>query len=162
MNVTTKQEFVDLFGGVYEHSPWIAEAVWDLNADHGTAERLHKAFRRVLDRADHGAKLTLLRAHPDLAGKLAVKGGLTADSTSEQSGAGLDSCTEEEFAAFQELNRRYKDKFEFPFILAVRGYNRGEILEIFRRRVENDPQTEFETALEQVHRIAILRLRDIA
>ena len=74
----------------------------------------------------------------------------------------LDSCTEEEFTAFQELNRRYKDKFEFPFILAVRGYNRGEILEIFRRRVENDPQTEFETALEQVHRIALLRLRDIA
>ena len=162
MNVTTKQEFVDLFGGVYEHSPWIAEPVWDLNADYGTTERLHKAFRRVLDRADHGAKLALLRAHPDLAGKLAVKGGLTADSTSEQSGAGLDSCTEEEFAAFQELNRRYKDKFEFPFILAVRGYNRGEILEIFRRRVEYDPQTEFETALEQVHRIALLRLRDIA
>lgn len=163
----SKQEFVNIFGGVYERSRWIAEAVWELNPDsklfagQDTAVGIHKAFRSVLDQADHDAKLALLQAHPELAGKLAIQEELTAESTSEQASAGLGNCTEEEFAAFQELNRRYKEKFGFPFILAVRGYDRSEILEIFRRRLVNDLETEFETALEQVHRIALLRLRDI-
>jgi OHCU decarboxylase len=163
----TKPEFVGVFGGVYEHSPWIAEAVWDMLAEskqitgRNTAAQLHGAFRSVLDRADHDARLALLRAHPDLAGKLAVRDELTAQSTSEQAGAGLGNCTEAEFTAFQDLNQRYKEKFGFPFILAVRGYARGDILEIFRQRLENDLETEFETALEQVHRIALLRLNDI-
>ncbi|NQU71093.1 MAG: 2-oxo-4-hydroxy-4-carboxy-5-ureidoimidazoline decarboxylase, partial [Rhodospirillales bacterium] len=159
MNAMSKQAFVDMFGGVYEHSPWVAEAVWNMRRD--AATDLHAAFRRVLDQADHDAKLTLLRAHPDLAGKLAIHDKLTPDSTTEQAGAGLDSCTEEEFAEFQDLNQRYQEKFGFPFILAVRGYGRGEILQAFRQRIANDVGTEFETALEQVHRIALLRLRDI-
>lgn len=162
-----KEAFVACFGGVYEHSPWIAEAVWDLEPDadraedQDTAEGIHAAFRSVVDAADHGAKLDLLRAHPDLAGKLAIAGALTAESTSEQASADLGNCTAEEFAEFQSLNDRYKQKFGFPFILAVRGYHRSDILEIFRARVENDPETEFETALAQVHRIARLRLNEI-
>ena len=162
-----KQAFVALFGGVYERSPWLAEAVWDLQPGpelgrgRDTAAAIHDAFKSVLERAGNEAKLALLRAHPDLAGKLAVGNALTAESTAEQAGAGLGDCSPEEFTAFQDLNRRYQEKFGFPFILAVRGYRRGEILDIFRRRLENDPETEFEAALEQVHRIALLRLEEI-
>lgn len=163
----SKQDFVACFGGVYEHSAWIAEAVWELEPDpemapsQDTAEGIHAAFRSVLNASDHEAKLTLLRAHPDLAGKLAISGELTDESTSEQASADLGNCTPEEFEAFQNLNDQYKDKFGFPFILAVRGYHRTEILEIFKARVNNDIETEFEEALAQVHRIALLRLNEI-
>ncbi len=166
-----KDDFVRVFGGVYEHSPWIAETVWELDPGSGpgpdmgaardTAEGLHRAFRTVVDRAGGEKQLALLRAHPDLAGKLAIAGELTAASNAEQAGADLGNCTPDEFEAFRSLNEAYKDKFGFPFILAVRGFHRTEILEIFRQRVNNDPETEFAQALEQVHRIALLRLRDI-
>ena len=164
-----KPEFGRVFGGVYEHSPWIAETAWDLGPGFGpetdaardTAEGLHRAFRAVVDRAGEEKQLALLRAHPDLAGKLAIAGELTAASNAEQAGADLGNCTPDEFEAFRSLNEAYKDKFGFPFILAVRGFHRTEILEIFRQRVNNDPETEFAEALEQVHRIALLRLRDI-
>ena len=162
-----ERDFVARFGGVYEHSPWIAEAVWrldpdpDLAADQDSAEGIHQAFISVLEGADREAKLALLRAHPDLAGKLAITGRLTAESTSEQAGADLGNCTPQEFVEFKQLNDRYKEKVSFPFILAVRGYQRAEILEIFKARAENDPETEFREALLQVHRIALLRLRDI-
>ncbi len=170
-----RDEFVRVFGGVYEHSPWIAETAWELGPGSGpdpgtspemdtardTAEGIHRAFRTVVDRAGEEKQLALLRAHPDLAGKLAIAGGLTAASNAEQAGADLGNCTPEEFEAFRSLNEAYKDKFGFPFILAVRGFHRTEILEIFRKRVNNDPETEFAEALEQVHRIALLRLCDI-
>ena len=162
-----KRDFVACFGGVYEHSPWIAEKVWDCSLDpamdswEDTAEGLHLVFREVVDRGSNKDKLTLLCAHPDLAGKLAIAGELTKASTSEQASADLGSCTPEEFDAFQTLNAQYKEKFSFPFILAVRDYHRLEILEIFRERIENDVETEFATALEQVHRIAELRLIQI-
>ena len=162
-----KPEFVQVFGGVYEHSPWIAETVWELDpgpeigAARDTAEGIHRAFRTVVDRAGREKQLALLRAHPDLAGRLAIAGELTAASNAEQAGADLGNCTPDEFEAFRSLNEAYKDKFGFPFILAVRGFHRTEILEIFRQRVNNDPETEFATALEQVHRIALLRLCDI-
>ena len=164
-----RPEFVQVFGGVYEHSPWIAETVWELGPGHDpdmgaardTAEGIHEAFRTVVDRAGREKQLALLRAHPDLAGRLAIAGELTAASNAEQAGADLGNCTPDEFEAFRSLNDAYKDKFGFPFILAVRGFHRTEILEIFRERVNNDPETEFATALEQVHRIALLRLRDI-
>lgn len=156
----TRDDFLDVFGGVYEHSPWIAEAVYaeGLTGTQDTVAGLHGALRDVVDAADDDRKLTLLRAHPDLAGKLAVAGELTAESTSEQASAQLDKCTPEEFAEFQSLNDRYKEAFGFPYILAVRGRNRQEILENFRSRVDNDTETEFAQALKQVHRIALLRI----
>tara|TARA_B100000315_G_scaffold242995_1_gene265872 strand:- start:279 stop:803 length:525 start_codon:yes stop_codon:yes gene_type:complete len=156
-------DFVRVFGGVYEHSPWIAEQVFDkrLVKIHNNAVDLHFAMASVVEFADKEQKLLLLRAHPDLAGKLAISGELTEDSTSEQASADLGNCTAEEFAAFQSLNDQYKEKFGFPFILAVRGYHRAEILEIFRQRVDNDADTEFDEALTQVHRIALLRLKAI-
>jgi len=162
-SVMEKEHFVNVFGGVYEHSPWIAKQVWSnrLTGEHDTAAGLAKAMAAIVEAAEDQAKLDLLRAHPDLAGKLAVGGELTEDSTSEQAGAGLDQCTPAEFAEFQDLNDRYKAKFDFPFILAVRGRGRAEILEAFRQRVDNTIDDEFAQALEQVHLIALLRLTQI-
>ena len=163
----TKNDFVAVFGGIYEHSAWMAEDVWEMKSGSGgtqdwdTADGLHAAFRAVLDHAGDDAKRTLLCAHPDLAGKLAIANKLTAESSSEQASAHLDNCTPAEFDAFQNLNKSYKEKFGFPFILAVRGYHRTEILEIFRERIDNNRETEFRIALEQVHRIALLRLKAI-
>jgi 2-oxo-4-hydroxy-4-carboxy-5-ureidoimidazoline decarboxylase len=156
----TQEDFMDVFGGVYEHTPWIAEAVYaaGLTGSQDTVAGLHDSLRTNVDDAGDEKKLALLRAHPDLAGKLAISGELTADSTSEQASAQLDKCTPEEFAEFQSLNDRYKEAFGFPYILAVRGRNRQEILENFRSRVDNTPDTEFAEALKQVHRIALLRI----
>jgi len=158
-----RDEFSDVFGGVYEHSPWIAEAVYadGLTGAQDTVAGLHDSLRTVVDEADDDKKRALLRAHPDLAGRLAVTGELTAESTSEQASAQLDKCTPEEFTEFQSLNDRYNEAFGFPYILAVRGRNRQEILEDFRSRVDNDAEAEFAQALKQVHRIALLRIESL-
>ncbi len=155
-----KDQFVARYGGVYEHSPWIAKQAFDggLRAAGNSADGLSRTMTAIVEAAGEDAQLALLRAHPDLAGKLAIDGALTAESTSEQAGAGLDHCTQEEFARFQTLNSAYTRKFEFPFILAVAGYKRAEIIDIFENRVGNDRQTELHEALKQVHRIALLRL----
>ena len=155
--------FSQTFGGVYEHSPWIADrlALQGLSEAHDTALGLHEGMREIVNHADSQALLGLLRAHPDLAGRLAVRGELTPESTAEQAGSGLDQCTEEEFSEFSDLNDRYKKRFGFPFILAVRGRARPEILRLFRQRIENDRDTEFREALEQVHRIALMRIQSI-
>lgn len=150
------------YGGVYEHSPWIAEAVWNAGAVPDDAAALADAMAAQIEAAGTKAQLALLRAHPDLAGKLAVRGELTVESTSEQAGAGLDRCSPGEFDEFQRLNDAYKARFGFPFILAVKGYDRAGILEQFRRRVGNDREVEFREALDQVHRIARLRLQALA
>ena len=156
-------EFLDRFGSIYEHSAWIAEAVWNkgLTEEHDSVGPLADALAAVLDASDDNAKLELIRAHPDLAGKAAVRGELTEASTSEQAGAGLDECSAEEFARFQTLNEAYKSKFGFPFILAVKGRDRHEILAAFENRLDNDQANEFQTAIEQIHQIARLRLSDL-
>ena len=156
----SREEFLDIFSGVYEHSPWIAEAIFaeGITGTQDTIVGLHISLRTAVDDANDDRKLALLRAHPDLAGKLAVAGELTAASTSEQAGAELDKCTPEEFTEFQSLNDRYKETFGFPYILAISGRNRQEILENFRSRIDNDTESEYAQALKQVHRIALLRL----
>ena len=152
--------FISVFGGLYEQSSWIAASVWDQglsqSADH--ADGLLRLMKRVVEEAGPGPQWALLRAHPDLAGRVARAGGLTDVSRNEQAGAGLDECSEAEFDAFQELNSRYTQKFAFPFIMAVKGSQRAIILEAFRRRVENEPDTEFGIAMDQVHCIARYRL----
>ena len=155
-----RDAFVAAFGGIFEHSPWIAEQVYArgmTDALDGIAG-LHAAFMEVIEDADRDRQLALLRAHPDLAGRLAVRGELTEASTSEQASAGLDRCTPEEFAEFQRLNDAYKAKFAFPFIVAVRGMTREAILNAFRTRVDHETDWEFEEALRQVGRIGLLRL----
>ncbi|MDZ5650511.1 2-oxo-4-hydroxy-4-carboxy-5-ureidoimidazoline decarboxylase [Nitrospirillum sp. BR 11828] len=159
----TRDAFIARFGGVFEHSPWIAEAAWDagLPPDANTAEGLHAALVTQFRAASRDKRLGVLLAHPDLAGRLAIRGELTADSTAEQASAGLDKCTPQEYARFQELNDTYKARFGFPFILAVRGLTRAAILENFAARVGNDAETEFATATVQVERIALLRLKEM-
>mgnify|MGYP001087097770 CR=1 FL=1 len=157
----SKSTFVEQFGGVYEHSAWVAEKAYDDGLPED-AEALVATLRAIIEGAGEAPQLTLLRAHPDLAGKLAKSGELTAESTSEQAGAGLDECTPEEFAEFTQLNDTYKAKFGFPYILAVKGRHRVEILDNFRSRVNNSAAQEFREALDQVHQIARLRLEALA
>ncbi len=156
-----RDAFVARFGGVYERSPWIAERAFDagLTAEADSAEGLSDLLRAQVKAGGADRQLALLRAHPDLAGKLAVAGELTAASAAEQEGAGLAACTADEFERFQTLNVAYRERFGFPFIVAVAGYHRTAVLEIFERRLGNDRDTELREALEQVHRIALLRLQ---
>lgn len=159
-----KSQFVATFGGVYEHSAWIAEAVYDngLSDNENTVESLSQCFQTVLAAASKAQKLTLINAHPDLAGKAAAEGTLTKESTSEQSGAGIDQCTAKEYERFQTLNAAYKDKFKFPFIKAVKGSNRHIILAAFEERIHNDWDTEYQQAIDEINKIALFRLEDIA
>lgn len=158
-----RESFVARFGGIFEHSPWIAERAFDLELGpaHDSAGGLHNALCRIFRVAGEDERLGVLKAHPDLAGKLAQAKRLTAESTAEQASAGLDALTDAERAAFTALNDDYTAKFGFPFIIAVKGLGKAEILDAFRNRVGNDRAAEFETACRQVERIALLRLRDI-
>ncbi|WP_297771433.1 allantoinase PuuE [uncultured Roseovarius sp.] len=158
-----RQTFVARFGSVFEHSPWIAERAHDLELGpaHDGAAGVHNALCRVFRRADHDARQAVLRAHPDLAGKLAAAGQLTAESTAEQAGAGLDLLTDDERARLQRLNTDYMAKHGFPFIIAVRDHDKASISAALERRTANDTDTEFAEACRQVERIAELRLRDM-
>ena len=152
-------EFVALYGGIYEHSAWVAqEAAGNVIASEGL-EQIAVIMADCVDNASTERQLALIRAHPDLAGKAQLAGELTLDSTTEQSKAGLDQCSADEYAQFQTLNDRYHEKFGFPFVMAVRASTRAEILTAFAARLENDAATEFETALEEIHKIARLRLQ---
>lgn len=161
MNVA---QFVDTFGGVYEHSPWVAKLVWSqgVTEQQNTPIGLSASMQQVIADTDHATLLKLINAHPDLAGKAAAKGELTPESTSEQAGAGIDQCSEEEYQQFQTLNNTYKAKFGFPFIMAVKGSNRHRILEAFVARIPNDPDTEFQRAIDEINKIARFRLDAIA
>ena len=156
-----REDFVNRFGGVFEHSPWVAEGAWDAGLDLNSAAGLHARMCAVLRAADRKTQMAVLLAHPDLAGKLAVAGRLTAESTAEQASAGLDQCSPKEYDRLQTLNEAYRANFGFPFIMAVKGRTRGEIIRDFEERVYNDAETEFATALRQVERIALLRLEQM-
>ena len=152
--------FIARFGGIYEHSPWVAAGVLTsgLTARDDAPDALAARMAAVVEAAGRDRQLALLRAHPELAGKLAVRGELTSDSRAEQASARLDQCSPDEFARFTTLNTAYTAKFGFPFIIAVRGLQRGGILAAFEQRVNNTTEIEFRTALDQVHKIARLRL----
>lgn len=150
-------EFLQTYGGIYEHSPWIAEAAL-ATGDVDTLDKLHEAMKAAVDTAPRDKQMALVCAHPDLACAPADAESLTRESNEEQEGAGLKACTPEEFTEFQQLNKDYRAKFGFPFIIAVRGLNRQDILKAFRARINNDAETEFATALDQIHKIARLRL----
>jgi OHCU decarboxylase len=153
-------EFLERFGAVYEASPWVAEGVWPAAEDGRLDDpaALAAALRAEVDAAPREMKLTLIRAHPELASRTRM----APASVQEQTGAGLDQCSPEEFAAFRRLNDAYKARFGFPFIVAVKGLTRAEILAVFEARLENDPDVEFEAAVEQIHRIAGFRLAELS
>jgi len=156
-------QLIELLGGIYEHSPWVAEQLYaeGISQADNDIDQLASRMKAIVDATDDRAKLALLCAHPELAGKLAIAGDLTAESTAEQASAGLDKCSEAEFEQFSQLNTAYQEKFSHPFIIAVRGLARGDILAAFQARINNDPQTEFTTALAEVHKIARLRLEQL-
>ena len=143
-----QQAFVAYYGDIYEHSPWVAELAWQrgLSPAEDTPEGLAEVMGAVLREASPERQLEVIRAHPDLAGKAAV------------AGAGLDQCTPEELARFERLNAAYKEKFGFPFVMAVKGSDRHAILAAFEARLPNDPAEERRTAIEQINRIARFRL----
>ena len=155
--------FVEKFGGVFEHSAWIAERAHalELGPAHDTAAGVHNALARMFRSASHTERLGVLTAHPDLAGKLAAAKRLTAESTSEQAAAGLDALTDAERERFTELNTAYVDKHGFPFIIAVRDHDKASIIAAFEARISNATEVEFEEACKQVERIAQIRLEDI-
>ncbi len=154
--------FVAKYGGVFEHSAWLAEAVFE----HGggllnDADALGELFQSVFLAADPVQQLATLRSHPQLVCALAGQNDLTADSLNEQTGAGLDRCSTEEYAAFAQLNKKYGEKFGFPFIIAVRGLTRRQILDALRKRLGNRRSAEFQTALQETCRIARFRIGDM-
>ncbi|KVE29524.1 OHCU decarboxylase [Burkholderia singularis] len=160
LNAMPHDAFVAALSGIFEHSPWVAIAVARARP-FDSADALHRAMTQAVDAAGEARQLALIRAHPELAGKAAVSGELTAESTREQSGAGLDRCTQQEFDTLQRLNREYREKFGFPFILAVRGYDRRGIIENFSSRVAHSRDRELRESLAQIYRIARFRLDDL-
>ncbi|KAE9630557.1 allantoinase PuuE [Parasedimentitalea maritima] len=158
-----RETFVGNYGSIFEHSAWIAERAFDLELGpaHDTAGGLHNALSRMFRSASEDERLGVLTAHPDLAGKLASAGRLTAESTGEQAGAGLDMLTDEERDTFTRLNSEYVEKHGFPFIIAVRDHDKASIMAAFHRRINNSREVEFAEACKQVERIAEFRLRDV-
>ncbi|MDB4836938.1 2-oxo-4-hydroxy-4-carboxy-5-ureidoimidazoline decarboxylase [Marinomonas sp.] len=159
-------DFVTVLGDIYEHSAWVAEQIWRQKSQHPSGylddvAKLQVAMRDVVNDSTDEQKLLLLRAHPDLAGKAALAGSLTDASKSEQAGAGLDQCSDEELTHFLKLNDEYRGKFGFPFIMAIKEASKEQILSGFEERMPNDLQTEFERAINEVHKIAGFRLADL-
>jgi len=157
INALDRPVFVARLGGIVEHSPWIAHDAW-LRRPFASVDALHSALVAALMAAPVETQLTVIRAHPELAGKAAIRGEMTPDSKLEQGGAGLTQCSPQEFARLSALNRAYKAKFGFPFIVAVKGLDRAAIIERFAARLEHDRATEFGEALGQIARISRFRL----
>jgi len=159
----SKPLFMARFGGIFEHSPWVAERAFDagLGIHAASAAGLHTAMVAAMRAGSEAEKLALIRAHPDLAGKLALARQLTIESTGEQASAGLDRLTAEELTRFTMLNDAYKARFAFPFIMTVKGRDKAEIIAAFEARLKNDAAQEFATALGEIEKITRLRLADI-
>jgi len=153
-------EFVRVFGAVFEHSPWIAEMTW-AKRPFASAAQLREALCDTVKKSGAEKQLALLRAHPDLVGKLAQESRLTAESTREQASAGLDRLTPDEVEQFQRNNAAYQERFGFPFIICARLNKKEAILAAFPRRLGHPREEEIKTALEEVYKIAELRLRDL-
>lgn len=158
LNAMPGESFVGLLGGIFEHSPWVARGV-EAQRPFASVDALHQAMVACVAGAGKEAQLRLIRAHPELAGKAAVRGELTAESASEQSGAGLDQCSPQEYAQLTALNQAYREKFGFPFIIAVRGLDRARIIQAFERRLSNGYDEEFAECLAQIYTIGALRLQ---
>ena len=156
LNRLNKSEFISIFGNVFEKTQWIAEKAFD-SIPYNNFDELTLRMIEIFSNSESENHLIILNSHPELV----VEKKLTLESKQEQSGANLNQCSDKEFNEFKKLNLNYKTKFGFPFIIAVKGKNRIEILESFRKRINNTIETEFEEAKEQVKKIALLRIKDI-
>ena len=156
INQLNKSDFLSIFGNIFEKTEWIAEKVFDLKPFKSNDDLFSKMIN-LYEICDKEQILIILNSHPELA----VEKKLTKDSSNEQSGASLNECTFEEFEEFKKLNIEYREKFGFPFIIAVKGKNKNNILNDFRKRIQNDLNSEFEEAKKQVIKIASFRFNDI-
>lgn len=159
VNRFSMSDFLSAFGDVAEHSPWVAEDAFPMGPFASRGD-IVTAFEAAMRDAPHERQLDLIRAHPDLAGKAAIAGEMAEDSKKEQAGVGLDRLSAEEFGRFTDLNTRYREKFGFPFIFAVKGATKDMILDAFEERLENSEAAEFGMALTQIARIFRFRLED--
>lgn len=157
VNDLSQREFVKRFGPLYEHSPWVAEEAWKARP-FGSLDDLHEAMVRVVNTASEDRKIKLIRAHPDLAGRAAMAGELTLESTREQASAGLDRLTGEEYEVFTKINREYREKFGLPMVIAVREHTKESILKSAEARLHNSEEKEVAVALGEISKIARLRL----
>jgi 2-oxo-4-hydroxy-4-carboxy-5-ureidoimidazoline decarboxylase len=160
LNALPRDAFISALEGIFEHSPWVPAGV-AATRPYPSRDALHAAMCQVVKDAGLVAQLGLIRAHPELAGKAAIAGGLTASSASEQRGAGLDQCSAAEYAELVDLNRTYHARHGFPFILAVRGHTRTSIIGALRARVDRATDVEIATCLAEIEKIAALRLADL-
>lgn len=157
LSSSDRDAFVSVLGDIFEHSPWVARDAWSARP-FASVDALHRAMLEAMWGAVPELQLQLIRAHPELAGKEADAGTLTADSRSEQTGAGLDRCTADELARLRDLNAAYRDKFGFPFVMAVKGYGKADILAAIEARLQGGRDEEFRRCLEEIGRIAAFRL----
>ena len=161
VNGLSEGDFVARFGALYEHSPWVAEEAYGARPFRSLDE-LHAAMAAAVDAAPEGRKMDLIRAHPDLAGKAAMAGGLTPESAGEQASVGLDRLSPEDYERFTHMNEAYREKFGMPMIVAVRGHRSNEtILADAEKRLRHSRPEEVETALAEIHKIARFRLEDL-
>ena len=160
LNEATQEAFVAALGTVFEHSPWIARAAC-ASRPYASRQALHEAMLAAIEQADEAAQLALIRAHPDLAGKAARAGALSEHSSREQSGVGLDRLSDPEFERFHRLNGAYRERFGFPFVIAVKGHTRQSILDAFEARLANTPAVERAEALRNIALIGQFRLFDL-
>jgi len=159
INKLSKSEFIKVFANIFENARWIAEKLYN-QKPFDNFEELSSKMLNIFETATKEKQLKILNAHPDLANKTKISL-QTPDSLKEQASAGLDQCTEVEFDEFKHLNEQYKKKFDFPFILAVKGKNKNEILDNFKKRISFDLTTAFDQAIKQVKQIASLRLKEL-
>jgi 2-oxo-4-hydroxy-4-carboxy-5-ureidoimidazoline decarboxylase len=160
INAMDREAFIGKFGGIFENSPWVAEKAWE-QRPFASLDEMHAKMVAVARYAPASAQLALLQSHPDLAGKEAQAGTMTASSVAEQASAGLNSLSHDEMTRISDLNALYKKKFGFPFIIAVRMHTKEGILFEFNRRLQNDTQTEFANDLQNVYVITRLRLNKL-
>jgi len=156
INSLSREQFVASLGWVFEHSPWVAERAWEMRSFAGLSQ-LHAAMKHVVNSASREEQLALLRAHPDLG----TRARISSASSEEQSGAGLDNLNPDQYQLLQRLNTEYREKFSFPFLYAVKGSTKYDILRSLERRLGKASEEEFHEALEQVYRIALFRLQGL-
>ena len=152
--------FVERYGPLFEHSPWVAEAAWD-NGPFHDREALARGLENAMYAAPRDRQLALIRAHPDLAGRAAVEGSLTASSQREQAAAGLDRLTPQEYETFTRTNTAYRERFGFPFVVCAREHSKDSILRTAAERLDHEPEQEIDVALGEIAKIARLRLEDL-
>jgi OHCU decarboxylase len=160
VNELDRQAFVERFGPLFEHSPWIAAAAWH-DRPFSDPQELYEALVAAMYAAPRARKLALIKAHPDLAGKAAIDGTLTDSSTREQAAAGLDRLTPDEYEAFTRTNVAYRDRFGFPFVVCAREHTKESILRVAAERLSNSEDEEIRVALEEIAKIARLRLEEV-